>query len=332
MTVPLPDYQTPERMAIKREAIPLPECSGTRVLDIGCDHGYWSFLAAGQGAGEVVGIDRNRLVKGRGFVDLIAENRAHAAQHPQGSVCTFRQVELGRQWPALGAFDIVLMFSVYHHVFECAGGDHLPIWFWLWRQCAPGGVVFWENPVDTSDSVVQRNVSAVHHARYNKANILNAADRYFEAEYIGPALHVPTREVWCFRRREIAPKAYLTRSQAGADGATAAFEYAEGRRIAEIEHAIGVMPFPGSLNLIVQPAFDWDRGYYRAEVLDVTQRGRGLDTEWAPRWARFYPVRIASRDAFAFRFEGEKYPANFVELIAAERLRDHVGGVASLWR
>jgi CTP-dependent riboflavin kinase len=111
---------------------------------------------------------------------------------------------------------------------------------------------------------------------------------------------------------------------AGAGGATAAFEHAGGRRIGEIAEVLGWRPFPGSLNVRLEVPFDWNDGYYRAEILDVVERGRGLDVEWRPRWARFYPVTIDGVDACAMRFEGERYPAELVELIAPWRLRDRL--------
>jgi len=74
-----PDYQTPRRMAAKLQAVPLPELRGKRVLDVGCDAGAWCWLAAEQGAADVLGLDRGREVRGRGFVDVIKENRRCAA-------------------------------------------------------------------------------------------------------------------------------------------------------------------------------------------------------------------------------------------------------------
>jgi hypothetical protein len=53
-------------------------------------------------------------------------------------------------------------------------------------------------------------------------------------------------------------------------------------------------------------------------VLDVVARGQGLDVDWKPRWARFYPFS----QAFAFRFEGDTYDERFVELISDHVLRD----------
>jgi hypothetical protein len=54
----------------------------------------------------------------------------------------------------------------------------------------------------------------------------------------------------------------------------------------------------------------------------LVDRSLGLDSEWAMRWARFYPVM---GNAFAFRFENESYPDNFVELIAEYLLADVIG-------
>lgn len=316
------DYQTPSRMALKRQAIPLPDLAGKRVLDCGTDFAFWSFLAAQAGAADVLGLDRNRSIRGAGPVDLIDMNRQQAEKrgHQQ---CRFERINMGREWREFGQFDVIFVFSVYHHIFECAGGDHAPIWFWLARQCAPGAELLWEGPVDDCDPVVLANVYAGYRAAYTRDNIIGAAERWFEAEKIGPALHEPTREVWRFRRRNIA-HVYSAQAQAvsGAGGATPAFEYAGERRKAEIEKALGFWPFPGSLNLEVSQPFNWDEDYYRAQLLDVKQRGRGLDGEWAPRWARFYPVEIEGNDACAIRFEGEGYRANFVELIAPKKLRD----------
>lgn len=322
MIHPSPDYQTPQRMAAKLKAVPLPDLSGKCVLDIGCDFAAWSFLAAEQGARDVLGLDRNRFVNGYGPHDLIAMNRHHASAHDSRMACRFEQFELGRQWKEFGRFDVILMLSVYHHVFQCAGGDHVPIWYWLRRHIADDGVLLWEGPVDDSDPVVRANVSAVVRPRLNRDAILKAASIYFEAEHIGPALHEPTREVWRFTPRETVSRFYTGDTRDGAGGATAAFNYENGRRIREIDNAIGMMPLPGSLNLVGDRPFWWHRDYYRAQILDVARRDLGLTSEWLPRWARFFPLQADGIPAFAFRFEGESYEDNFVELIAATRLRD----------
>jgi CTP-dependent riboflavin kinase len=116
--------------------------------------------------------------------------------------------------------------------------------------------------------------------------------------------------------------------KSGAGGATRAFQYAGGRRMDEIERVLGSRPVPGSLNLRLDDPFDWDAEYFRAQILDVKDRSRGIESEWGPRWARFYPVRVDGEDAFALRFESEHYDLQFMELIAPRKLRDMVHGPA----
>lgn len=323
-----PDYQTPRRMALKHEAIPLPRLAGKDVLDVGCDMGHWSFLAARAGASKVLGLDRNRDVRGVGHVDLIHLNRRRA-ESDRLAVCSFEEINIGKQWRTFGKFDVILVLSVYHHIYEAAGGDHEPVWYWLWQHAREGATLIWEGPVDSTDPVVRANVSEAHRVNYTRSRIVAAASAYFSARYVGPALHEPTREVWEFT----APIEQAVRhdgvARRGAGGATAAFEHARGRRIGEIEQILGVRPVPGSLNVRLVGPFDWSYGYYRAQVLDVVERGKGLDVEWVPRWARFAPVVMESgHDAYAFRFEGEKYDANFIELISEWRLRDMLSGDA----
>ena len=315
-----PDYQTERRMAAKLAAIPLPYMMGRSVLDVGTDMGYWAFLAASKHASNVLGLDRNREVRGVGHVNLIELNRRRAADEGGHNV-QFEHINLGKQWREFGKYDIVLCFSMYHHFYECCG-DHAPIWFWLSRHCK--GQVLWEGPVDETDPVVCANVSDVNRGTYNLEEILDAASQFFKAEFIGPALHEPTREVWRFTPKTREIEIVQAEIVGGAGGATPAFLYDEGRRVDEIEYVLGFKPFPGSLNLKLAEPFDWDRGYYRAQILDVADRSAGLDSKWAPRWARFYPLTIDGEQAWAFRFEGEKYNERFVELIAPVRLRDKV--------
>ncbi len=311
-------------MAAKLAAVPLPDLHGKSVLDIGCDMGAWSFHAAALGAAKVLGLDRNRDVRHYGPVDLIELNRSQARLKNLAG-CDFQEINLGKQWREFGRFDVLLCLSMYHHWFECCG-DHRAVWFWLWRHCAPGAVLLWEGPVDDSDPVVKANVSDANRTRYLIGDIIAAASAYFDHEKIGPALHEPTREVWRFTAKEKPARYTHAVLRAGAGGATAAFEHEAGRRIFEIESILGIRPVAGSLNLALDGPFDWDDGYYRAQLLDVKDRAGGLNSQWEPRWARFYPLTIDGAAAFAFRFEGERYDHRFMELIAPQRLRDMVKG------
>ena len=301
------DYQTPDRMSTKLSAIPLPDLKGKRVLDVGCDERFWCDLAWQRGARRVLGVDRGR--------------RAHDGQWIN---CADYTMDVGRQWHELGKFDVILCFSLYHHIYQSAGGDHRPIWFWLWRQLDKGGVLLWENPVDTNDTVVRANVSAEYHHNYHRDAILSTANRYFNIEYIGPAQHVPTREVYRFTRKPQLADVYDVVPREGTGGATKAFLYDDSRRLHELHHPFNIKCFPGSLNLVADRPFDWEHSYYRTQISDVKDRSAGLASEWTPRWLRFYPVTIVGEKAWAFRFEGEKYSEHFVELVSNLRLRDFV--------
>jgi SAM-dependent methyltransferase len=319
------DYQTETRMAAKLAAIPFPSFAGKRVLDVGTDHGFFAFLAAEMGAAHVLGLDRNREVRGQGRVDLVARNAARADATGVADRVGFAEVNVGRQWREFGRFDVVLVMSVYHHLFENCG-SHDAIWYWLWRHCAPGAELIFEGPLDDSDPVVRANVGDDKRDGFTQAAIMEAATRFFEPSFVGPALHEPTRQVWTFRPWTVQALWSHGMMQAGAGGATKAFEHAGERRIAEIESILGWRPVPGSLNVSLEQPFEWDTRFYRAPVLDVKDRSKGLGSEWAPRWARFYPVRIEDHEACVFRFEGERYPDTFVELIAPQRLRDVIAG------
>jgi hypothetical protein len=297
----------------------LPEdLSGKSLLDVGCDFGFWSFLAAQRGATNVLGLDRGRDVKGQGYVDLPKMNNERA----QGTVCKFDSINLGKQWKTYGKHDITLLMSLYHHVFhQCE--DHLPIWFWLHKHTRE--MLIWENPTEADDSVVKLNVSGHLHPKYTKSKILESAIQYFDYKYVGPAEHEPTRSVFIFTPRKLQTMGYAGKVVSGAGGATDAFNYKDGRRIKEVKTAVGINPYPGSMNIQLEAPFDWSRNYFRSRILDVTDRKKGLDGLWVPRWARFYPVMVEGIKAFVFKFEGDTYPEAFVELLSEKRLRDHVG-------
>jgi SAM-dependent methyltransferase len=305
-----------------------PFLYGKDVLDIGCDFGYWSFLASSMGANRVVGLDRSRDVRGVGKVDLVKLNQDTANQFPMHKNCKFYPINLGKQYLQYGQFDFVYLMSLYHHIYQCTGGDHLPIWYWLSQHVK--GTLLWENPVDVDDHVSNRNIDTKYHANYKKEKILEAASEYFDYEYVGKALHEPNRHVYTFTPKAHEPVggkfSNYGEVRTGAGGASKAFLFEDSRRIKEIERITGTKCIPGSLNVWTDGDFDWDRNYYRAEVLDVKDRKKGLFSKWSPKWARFYPVSIYSdpKDrswGYVFRFEGENYPKNLVEVISDLRLR-----------
>lgn len=308
------DYQTSERMALKKKAIPLPDLKQKTVLDIGCDHGWWCWEAVGLGASSVLGLDRNRKINGSDF-DLIAFNSAVAKN--RGDPCEFRKINLGVQWHEFGKHDVTFCFSMYHHVYQnCA--DHNSIWYWFWRHTDE--VLIWENPVSTDDPVVRMHVTHP----YNEQDIRRAAERYFEIEDVGPALHVPTRTVWRCWPKLRDRKTYKAKMQKGIGGSTKAFDHDDGQRRKHISDILGERIISGSLNTRTDKPFHWDEDYYRSYITDPVDR-KNIDGPWAFRPMRFYPVDaciLRTLGAYALRFENEKYDQNFVELIANHRLRD----------
>ena len=312
----------------KLQAIPLPDLRFKRVLDVGCDFGFWSFLAANKGASKVIGLDRNRKVQGQ-FFDLIASNKEVARAHPYLNCCDFIEINLGQQWFDVGAFDHIFMFSMYHHVYENCG-DHQAIFYWLWRQCAEGGEVLWENPLDLQDSVANAHITGMFKRdQYTRENILAAMALYFDVEYIGEAMHEPHRFVYRLKKKQHIHLDVLdARMESGAGGATPAFLYDDARRSKEFAHITGHYPVAGSLNLRTSKLFDWSKGYLRAQVLDVADRSVGLGGAWALRPLRLYPVLVNNQRGWVFRFEGENYPENFVEVVSDIRFRDIIAGEA----
>lgn len=311
------DYQTPERMRKKLASVPLPDLHGKSVLDVGCDHGYWCKLALERGAARVVGIDRGREVRGEGFVNLAERNRITI---PNAS---FRELEIGRQWDLQGRFDVVLMLNVYHHIYNVCE-DHESIWFWLSKHV--GEELLWENPTSIVDGVARKDIRRELHGNYNEKAIREAASRYFDIAVVGQGW-TSTRVVWLCKPKLSTIHSFAT-VKSGAGGASKAFAYDNERRAKEIDIALGFYPENGSLNLTSQEPFHWDRRYFRTQILDVKDRRKGLDSEWYPRWCRFYPVVIEGVRAYAMRFEnehyasGKPYPETLVELISGVRLRN----------
>jgi SAM-dependent methyltransferase len=292
----------------------LPAFENLRVLDIGCDFGFWSFTAASAGA-QVVGLDRSRAVRNLGHVNIPLLNNQTAIENRLSA--QFYDYQAGNQWWDFIKFDLVFCMSLYHHIFNLCH-DHLSIWFWLSRITK--GVLIWENPVDDSDTVVQMNLASELLPLYNEKSIRQAALNYFDIDFKGPAIHEVTRTVWKLKPKKIEPEIYCGTPRNGAGGATKAFQYSENRRINEIKEILGKEMIPGSLNITLEKNFDWDAHYFRAQLFDLKDRSTGLNGAWYRRWVRFYPVTFYDSRAWIMRFEGEQYPLNFIELISDQLL------------
>ena len=309
------------RMNTKMKAVEkfLPtDWNAKNVLDIGCDFGFWSFLAATNGA-KVIGLDRSRDVRAIGRVNIPLLNNLGAERNNLDA--KFRHFEAGTNWNILGKFDFVFCMSLYHHIFNVCE-NHDAIWYWLWQNTE--GTLLWENPTEMQDVVVQINLKKHLYSEYTESKIRNAALKYFDIEQEQPALHETTRTVWYCKPKKLKPKKYKGKAVHGAGGASKAFAFSDERRCKEFHIATGIYPFSGSLNIELSENFDWSSGYFVARFLDVEKRGIGLDQNWVQRTARLYPFEINGMSAWAFRFESDNYPPNFIELISEKYLRGEI--------
>lgn len=313
-----------QRMQAKMRAIPLGKnLSGYSVLDVGCDMGYWSFLCASRGA-DVLGIDRNRPVQGV-QTDLVAENTRRAGEH--GLSARFAHIEVGRNWWWCGEHDIVLCMSMYHHAYALCQ-DHHALMFWLRLQCRTNGMLIWEGPTDCQDPVSRAHIPVEAQPGYNESAMLDAMGRYFSVTHTGPAEHEPYRKVYVAKAKPLRNYLFDASIQSGAGGANKAWAYANGRRKQEMLEATAMSVIPGSLNMI--GAMDWSANCFRSRFLDVADRKAGVDSMWTDRWCRLYPCRVNGIPGYVFRFEGEHYPDDFVEVVSSVRLRDVVDDVAQV--
>ena len=98
----------------------LSACTPKRVLDVGCNTGHFSFMAAGRGAG-VVAIDYDPAVAGNVWRKAASENLDILPLVVNLTRPTPGVGWNNREWPsfldrARGAFDVVLMLAVIHHM------------------------------------------------------------------------------------------------------------------------------------------------------------------------------------------------------------------------
>jgi tRNA (mo5U34)-methyltransferase len=92
----------------------LPDLTGQRVLDIGCNAGYMSFEVKRLGADQVLGIDSN-LGAGRSFIE-----QAEFCRTVLGLAVEFREQSFFDFTPE-ESFDLVLFCGVLYHLEDFAG-------------------------------------------------------------------------------------------------------------------------------------------------------------------------------------------------------------------
>jgi len=161
----------------------LKDFTGDPVLDIGCNLGFFTFLAAQRGASKSIGVDVDR-------------KRIDWAERFRRQV----RVEFDHEWmdrveflldldDVVGRFDYIFMWSVYHHMFKLHP-DH-DYWFqWLFEHLAPDGQILFEGPF-TPDYIIERIGLGDVWTR----ETLEAAMSRFSWRYLGPAKHTGGREM-----------------------------------------------------------------------------------------------------------------------------------------
>jgi ubiquinone/menaquinone biosynthesis C-methylase UbiE len=119
---------------ISRYAFAAPLCAGKRVLDVACGEGYGTFILAGEGAAEVVGVDiaedaiavaRQRFARDR--VEFLAGDALHLP------------AVLGQRAP----FDVIVSFETIEHL-----SDPDRFLNGIRRMLVPGGVIILSCPND----------------------------------------------------------------------------------------------------------------------------------------------------------------------------------------
>jgi SAM-dependent methyltransferase len=156
----------------KLAAIALPDLTGKRFLDIGCNAGFFCKYALDQGASRVVGIEAQKK-----FADEARENAPGA-------------VILNQPWSRLPdeQFDVIIMLSALHY--EKNPKEFLSR---IRRMLAPNGVFVFEGGVVQSEftlwKTVHRGVGAV---KYPSTSLLqNHLLADFAYRYIGPSVSQP---------------------------------------------------------------------------------------------------------------------------------------------
>ena len=136
-----PDAAGASRTLDKLKALMLPEMSGLRFLDVGCNEGFFCGFAAFQGARESVGIDHSQLFIGR------------ARRRFPG--CTFHV----QGWERLpeGPFDVILLASALHYAEDQEALVHQ-----VASRLSPDGVLVLETGIVSSKKAefvkVQRGI------------------------------------------------------------------------------------------------------------------------------------------------------------------------------
>ena len=182
----------------------LPEdLSGKRVLDIGCNKGFFSFECLRRGANKVVGIDVLPEIIG------VLQQIVPCSRLFKG--LKFYKMQFGRELASFGKFDLILFLSCYHYVY----GDlksHNKIFSILSSLCVERVIL--ELPLELDDNFARKFLKTKCQgeslAGYNYHTILHAASRYFgSVRYMANSGFLRTRDIFILEEPATCGSEYL---------------------------------------------------------------------------------------------------------------------------
>lgn len=164
------------------------------VLDIGCNLGWFSFMARRLGAWRVTAIDNQP--KRTEFCRKVATLTGYGVDFQTS--CAVEWLRRKKIQP----HNFVFCLSVFHHLvnrcwIKWHGNAVLEAFQLIARAMAKDGTLLWEGPTGHDDEIIQRLKLG---QGYDQGQLTSAMFEVFrKVDYVGPALHYPTRHVYLLR-------------------------------------------------------------------------------------------------------------------------------------
>lgn len=166
------------------------DITGQRILDIGCNKGFFSFECIRRNAAYVLGIDISKQT-----IDILKEI---ADSSPLFKGLEFKQTSLTKDLLQEKSFDTILCLSCYHYLYS-ETKSHKEIFSILAKLC--GRQVILELPLEMDDnfarSHLEKDLQGELLKAYNVHAILHAASLYFgSVRYIANSGFLRTRDIF----------------------------------------------------------------------------------------------------------------------------------------
>lgn len=187
---PFTDPVTPEQNSLTKQKLDdlkyeRSEFEGKTVADLGCNLGFFSFLALNFGATNVTGYDINPMW----VLPANLLRDAHVAKFPHyENKLSFEQIDF-KTLPSFPRKDVLLVHSLIHWFFVFDPGIRMgEIAVWLSSQCDS---VYFEGCVDATEPVMVQN--KVDPARFNESLFFEEMGRFFKVKMLGRMKYNPQR-------------------------------------------------------------------------------------------------------------------------------------------